>query len=322
MHKEKLNFGIILRIIISLFPILLGMPTVAMVFCAYNITMSFLVFGPLTSFVSSLCAVCISMFMCGIYGGGAMLQGMFLALESVLCAAGCIYAITVKKDFYSGVWLAAAGSLIPGIINMHRTAAASGMSIAGYLTEPIKEIRPEIELMLESLQQPLDNAMIDEMLEWINNFVSMMIPSIVIIINIVIGYIVMWAVTAQLRKLPLGIKHSFSHIKVPKLTVSVSILSLAVYGLNFNTTAAYVALNVFVILMAICYFAGVSLLDFYMRRLIKNRFVRLIFHFMISGNAFPVYILAAAVDAFANFRKLPVDNEMRGVTVETEERND
>ena len=40
MKQERVSFHIIWKILVALLPILFGMPTVAMVICAYNIAMT------------------------------------------------------------------------------------------------------------------------------------------------------------------------------------------------------------------------------------------------------------------------------------------
>ena len=54
MRKERLNFGVVLRTIVSLLPMIFGIPTLAIITCSYNIAMSFMVFGPQTAFAASL----------------------------------------------------------------------------------------------------------------------------------------------------------------------------------------------------------------------------------------------------------------------------
>ena len=74
-------------------------------------------------------------------------------------------------------------------------------------------------------------------------------------------------------------------------------------------------------------------MDFYLRRLIRSTFMRVVIHVlviitattttMISPfvNVFVVYALIAVVDSFADFRKLSLEKEERGDCDETEKRD-
>ncbi len=335
MNRDKLNFRVILRIGFSLLPILFGMPTIAMVICAYNLAMSFVFCGPLTAFVSSLSAVCISMFFCSSYGVGAQLQGLFLAIEAILCAAACIYAVLFKKSFYPGVWLAAGGFLVPSFISLYNDAAKAGMSVAQYLTQlPLEMLRLQLESVPLELQQAGFNAVaVEKILEKVGEITVMVIPSMLILCSVVIGYIVVWSVTSQLRKLPFGIKHSFSHIRLPRSMVAVLALALILLVLGVWEELSYISANVFLVLIFLCFFAGMSFVDYYLRRIICGNFIRILIHIfviitattttMISPfiNIFVIYALIAVVDSFADFRKLSLEEEKRGDLDETEKRD-
>ena len=89
MREEKIGFGIFIRVGVSLLPILFGFTLPAMIWCSFHIAMSYIAFGPLTSLVSSLCAICISMFFHGLFGADLQIEGLFMALQSIFCAAAC-----------------------------------------------------------------------------------------------------------------------------------------------------------------------------------------------------------------------------------------
>lgn len=319
MREEKLGFGIILRIGISLLPLLFGYSLPAVIWCAFNITMSFVMYGPLTSFVSSLCAVCISMFYCGFFGEGAKLDGLFIALQAVLSAAACIYAIAGRKSFFSGVWLASIGCLIPSFLSVKNAASSVGMSVAQYLTEvPFQITKAEMTATMSDPALQMYAADINQMLDNIHVVLMLVVPAILVISSVIVGYLVMWCVSVRLRTLPISFKHSFSEIKIPKLMVLFALLSIVLSCLNFGEISA-VALNVFVVLISFFFFAGISFLEFFMRKNIKSRTIRIIIHVAVFSSlsllAGVAYILIAMLDAFFDFRKI----KKRGQVCETEE---
>ncbi len=324
MREEKLNFGIIIRVFVSLLPILFGMPTLAIILCSYNLAMSFMVFGPLTAFVSSLCSICISMFLGGSYGPSAELSGFVWALQAILCSAGALYGFLRKRKFAAGLSYATVGILIPQFLYLQYIAHTNGITIAQALVPSVEEVKSLAGEFFSNLQPNIEPSVVDKILTTTHTVTTMLIPSMLIVSSMVLAYIVLWAISVQMRKMPVGIVHSFSHIKVSRLTVlfvTISVVFVAVGLAMADNMILTVALNMMVILSAMCFFAGVSLVDFFARRFIPFTFIRVVFHVIISLNAFFIYIIIAFVDSFANFRKLPVIYKKRGEANETEERD-
>lgn len=321
MRGEKLNLGVIIRVFVSLLPIIFGMPTIATVFCAYNIVMSFIIFGPLTALVSSLCAVGISMFLASSYGSTGELSGLVWGIQALLCSAGCIYGIRNKKDFNCGLGLATLGILIPQLVYTQSRAHNLGMSMAQMLIPKAEDIKLIINDAIGNLKieeqkaLQIDQVMIEKMTDGIEKIITLLIPSAFIIASMVIAYAVMWAVSVQLRRLPFENAHSFSHIKATRMCVLLIpiLFMLAIAGATTsNSLVLMVTVNMMIVLLSISFFAGVSLADFYLRRFIPFMPLRVILHTLISLNAFLVYILAAFIDAFVNFRKLPIIVNTKG----------
>ena len=324
MRKEKLNFGIVIRVFVSLLPILFGMPTLAIISCAYNLAMSFMVFGPLTALVSSLCSICISMFLSGSYGPAAELSGLVWALQAILCSGGAIYGFLRKRKFSLGLSYATIGFLAPQFIYLQYSAHKEGITIAQALVPSMEELKSLAAGFVANTQPHIDSSVVDRILNITHTVATMLIPSTLIVTSMVMSYIVLWAISAQMRKLPVGLVHSFSHIKVSRLTVlfaTLSVVFIAVGLITSDKMILAVALNMLVVLCAMCFFAGMSLVDFFARKFIPFTFIRLILHAIISLNAFFVYIIIAFVDSFANFRKLPVIYKKRGEVNEAKERN-
>jgi len=318
MKEERINFGVILRIALSLLPVLFGMTFPSMVLCSYHIVLSFLIFGPTTCVIGSLSTIGLSMMFCGMFGAAGELQGFYLGLQAVLCAAGCIYAIMGKRGFFTGAWLAAAGFLIPSYINMYTMAHSEGKSLAVFLTEiPIEMSKMQFDAMAQ--QTNIDMSVLSALMEKLFEFMTMIIPSILIVTSIAVGYIVMWVVCSSMRRPPFSdsqyaIKHSFGEITVPK---TVSILAVITFVLTIvvkNEAVAYVLANAAVVFGSLCFFGGMSVVDFYMRRIVHSMFLRLTIHFVLymfsafmAGvnpymNIFTIYILIGILASFVNIR--------------------
>ena len=322
MKQERINFSIILRIALSLVPIFFGMPTVAVVLCAYNIAMTAVLIGPVTTLISSLCTVCFSMLFCGFIAPGGELHGLYNALEAVL-AGLCAGIIIVKREsFFKGVWLSSAAYLIVSYANIMQASHKAGMSVAQFLTEAsFQSMSMQLSAMLSEMK--LDEAAIISVVELIKNTTIMIIPSMLILSSVLIGYAVMWFVKNSLNKLPLKekINHSFAHLRMPKVMVIILALSLVLSFVIKSEEAGFVFVNVFAVLAALGFFTGMSIVDFYLRKKIKNFFGRLCLHLAIYflsafiagiipfANIFIVYILVGALDAFINFRRIKKNTE-------------
>lgn len=309
MKEEKLNLGIILRIGLSLSPILFNLPFPAMLWCSFNIAMSYVACGPLTSVVSSLCAVCISMFYCGLFGDGAMIYGLFIALEAIFCAGACIYTVAKRKDFYTGLWLGAVGHLVPSVLSLKFQASEAGMNIVKYLTDgSVESIRTQLEQIISDSGMQIDAEIIGTLMETLHSVTSAVVPSILIMSSVIVSYIVMWGAFARLRRIPGCVEHSFSLMKIPRTMVFFSIIALIVYVLNIDSSVSYVALNVFVVMMFLFCFAGLSMVDYYIRKGIRVMPLRMLIYFgafmFLSYIGVFGLIGAGITDSFFDFRKI------------------
>ncbi len=320
MREDKLNFGILIRIFVSLLPILFGMPTIATIICAYTIAMTFVTAGTISTIASSLCAIAATMFFSS-FGAGGELYGLTIGIQAVLCAIGCILGLFRKKDFFKGLILATVGILIPQLIYASSTAHADGMSLARMLVPSIEEFKAMVDPTFATLPKDVNEMLtqsgvtVETFSELIRSFTVMIIPSALILSSMVIAYIVMWAVSAPIRKYPNEKIHSFSKIKLPSAcTVLVIILAVALAcGVGRgNMIINTVIINMLIIFVSLAFFSGISLVDFYLRKALPFNFLRVIIHMIILMNFFPVYILAAFVDSFANFRKLPKVTDKEG----------
>ena len=264
------------------------------------------------------------MFLGGSYGPRAELSGFVWAIQAILCSVGCIYGFVRKRKFNLGLIYATIGMFVPQFIYLQYSAHSQGMTIASALVPSVEDVKLLAGDFISNIKPIVDPSVVDRIISITRNVSIMLIPATLILSSMVLAYIVLWAVSVQMRRLPIGIIHSFSHIKVSKLTVLFVVISAAGVALGItmpDTMVLTVSLNMLMVLSAMCFFAGVSLVDFFARRFIPFAFVRVIIHVIISLYAFFIYILIAFVDSFANFRKLPVIYKKRSEACETEERN-
>lgn len=332
MRQERLNFGLFFRIGLSLLPIVFGMPTVAMIMCSYNIAISFLLCGPMTSLVSALFSVCISMFFFGTFGEAAKVQGLFLAIESILCAGACIYSVLKGKNFFLGVWLTSLGFLLPSFMSVKYEATQAGQSVAQYLTDtPVKLLKEQMQLLFAQNNMDIDLSAIEKLMESVQSVIVGIIPTILVLSSVVIGYIVMWVVCLHQRKVAGGVYSSFSMISAPRSLVAVMVVALMLAFSGISSAVGYVALNIFLIMLGICYFAGMSVVDYFLRKKIRKSVPRVILHILIIMffspvaqaspfiNLFTAYALLGIIDSFARFRKVERSEYVKEELDETKE---
>lgn len=323
MREDRVDFSIIIRMAISLFPIFLGLPTVAVVMCAYNLAMSIILLGPVTSIVSSLTAALISMLFYGFIVQGGELLGLFVALEAILMGAICGVVFLKRQSFYKGVWLSGAGYLTVSYINMMQSAHKMGQSVADYLTLASFE-QIKVQFMQTIGQIQLGEEEIVAIFDAIRKIIVMVIPSTLVLMSIIIGYIVMWCVNYFLRKIPAFKKdaHSFALLRMPKMAVLFMIFVTVLCFVFKSDDIFYVLINVVVVFGGLCFFSGMSVVDFFLRRKIEKMLPRIGVHFliyMLSGfitgiipyaNIIFVYIVIAMLDSFVNIRRIkPIKEE-------------
>ncbi len=311
MRQEKIGFGVIVRVFISFLPLLFGMPILSIIMCAYNISMSFIVFGPLSAFVSALSSICIAMLIGGTYGASGELSGLVLALQAVLASLGCIYGYLSKRKFSFGLTLCTAGILIPQFMYIQHTASLDGLSVAQAVVPSAKELFPVVSQTFTDMQITITAAEMNQISLLINKLAEMLLPSVFIVSSMVLAYVIIWSVSAQLRKLPFGMFHSFALIKLPRIMILFAIMTTSFLFISENIPVSNglltVIINMSVILLVICFFAGVSLVDFYLRKRVKFTFLRVIIHSILVlfiPIALIAYILLACIDSFTDFRRI------------------
>lgn len=331
MRKERLNFGVVLRTIVSLLPMIFGASTLSIITCSYNIAMSFMVFGPLTALTTCLCTVCFSMFIGA--GVGGELTALVIGLQAVLSALGCIYGCLYKKKFSLGMYWAAAGILIPEYLYVQYQASSRGLSVVQAMVPSAEEMKYIVNQALSNVPEGELSVLapeINKIISLTHNFVSMLIPSVFIIVSLTLAYVIMWAVSVQLRKLPVGMNHSFSRIKIPRMMSMVFLLVICIllfsgvsekFILPQILTAVF--LNMMIVLQMFAMFAGISFIDYFLRKIIKTTAFRVVIYIgtiVFLPIVSIIYTIAGCIDSFADFRKLkPEESIEKGVPHETEE---
>ena len=202
-------------------------------------------------------------------------------------------------------------------MSIKNAATNAGLSITDYLTKvPVESLRIQIESSLKEAGVEIESLQLDKIFESVQNLVAMIVPAIIIVMSIIVGYIIIWCVCARLRKVPGAIQHSFSEIRIPRTMVIIIALVIGLLFLDVEKTVNYVAVNLLMILLCLCFFAGMSILDYYLRSSIKWKFARVMTHGVIILfsssflnfspyiNIMTVYILLAIADSFFDFRKI------------------
>jgi len=326
MQQKSLNFAVILRVLVSLLPLLFGMPILSTIMCAYNITMSFIVFGPLTAVVSSICSVCFGMIIGGFYGVVGELSGFVLAVQAVLAAGGCIYGYLFKKNFYLGLSLSTIGVLIPQFLYIQHIASLDGLSVAQAVVPSSEDLFMLLSGTFKEMQVAVSAFEVNRIATFVNEFVTMLVPSVFIITSLGLAYVIMWTVSLQVRKLPVRLSYSFATIKLPSVMTLMSLFSIvgivASFFVSLPREVLSVLFNISIVLMTICLFAGVSFVDFYLRKALHYTFVRLIIYaivlLFVPISAF-AFMLLACIDSFINIRKIRVSlPEKESEPIETE----
>lgn len=334
MRQEKLGFGVIMRMLVSLIPILFGMPIIAVLLCAYNLVMSYVVFGPLTCTVSSLCAMFISMLLYGFsFGDGAQITGLFMALISILCAVGCMQCIRRRVDFFKGVWIASLCALVPLYTWFDYISTQAGMSVSAYFSSAVSALfnmAGTIVMEQMPVEMGISGETFDIIAEYAATLAGVLVPACVIILSVFIGYVTMWAVNAQLRRTLYPIRHKFSHIRIPLPMTLMLILAIAVSYLNLNGALSNIALNICIIIAVFCLVAGISFIEYYLQKSNIRAFLRVLIHFFILNsslgmaaaspllNAYTGYMALAVLDSLFNFRRIGTNEEKGGDDNETE----
>lgn len=228
-----------------------------------------------------------------------------------MCRRVHICGCEEKGLFYRHLYVC--GSvLVLSVANLRILSSKAGQSIADFLTAaPLEFLKTQAETVPAGNAVSADN--ITKLIDYIGKITVMLLPSVLVVSSVVVGYIVMWCVAVSLKRTPLSMNHSFAQLKMPK---SAFFVMIAVFLLwHIGGKAAGVLGNVFAILWALFFICAVSLVDFFLRKAIKPAFLRVIIHFVIYSvfsvlvrinpfvNIFVLYVILASVDSFVDLRR-------------------
>ncbi|MGN1098658.1 MAG: DUF2232 domain-containing protein [Clostridia bacterium] len=313
MNENNFNLVIIIRLFVSLLPLLFGFPLLAFCLCAYNCAMVIITMGPIYGCFMELISAVLAVVMCSSAGYGYAYGGFF-ALEIVLASGLCAFCGLTKRPFSVGLLLTSAGYGVGQLLSLKYMADEAGMSIAeNAVSQFINPMNEAFDTM--TVQGGAESAEeLNRILELAGSIMKNCVPAFVIIGAIAAGYAVMWQTSKSLRLTPLNNGHSFAQIRIgiPEVIFGAAMLVLLFVP---DKRAGVVGINGLLVFLFMAFCAGLSLVDFLMRRKIKGTFARTMIHgaifigALLVGavipffNIFVIYALAGIVDCFASFRK-------------------
>ena len=306
-----------IRLFTALLPLALGWPLLAFCFCAYNLVMVTATRGGVYGGIVSAATALAGGLLCFACGYGAY-YGIFFALQLVVAATFCSLTVITRKSFGAGLLAASVGYGLGNVLNLKHMANNAGLSIADYIyshVEPI--ISQSVNTFFEQYPTLADGQLGIDPQTAMNTFSTIMkaiIPASLITGAILAGYIVMWMVSRSLRDTPLDSGHSFANIR---LSVPAVVFGAVMLALLFvpGEMVSIVGLSGVLVFINLAFFSGLSLMEFLLRRKIKNTIPRVLIHIafiagglMISAffplvNIFLLYALMGIIDCFASIRK-------------------
>lgn len=151
-------------------------------------------------------------------------------------------------------------------------------------------------------------AGISEMVEYVRNLYFTLLPSLILIIQLIGAYF--WLMVSKgilaLCKKDVSGFWRFCDFKMPKGSIWMGILCLCAYVVIADSRVGFAFLNIAVILAFATFVCGVSILDFKLRKRIQNSFIRFLIYLAVSGFVFGIgmwaVLIAGMIDAFFNLR--------------------
>lgn len=311
MRKSDFGIGIFLRPIIMLLPLMMGSPFLSYCLCSYNNVMTFISGGPAVGFVT--CAyTALAAAAVGAWMNMGSAASLFLAAQISAVSLICTLCVVKRKSFYTGMLACSCAYGIANVLELKSGADAAGLSIA----ENVWKIFPTLGDIQSTLPSTsgADMEYIAKLLEYTEKYVKLSIPGIIAVGAAVGGYGVMWLVSASVRKTVLDNGHSFSDIRLGKGTLIFGAAGAAMLFVPVEEIQA-LGLNALIIFLFVCFCAGISLTEYFLRKKVKALFARIVIHgaVLLAGsligamipflNVIFVYILLGIMDSFVSIRK-------------------
>ncbi len=314
MNDNNYTMFTVMRTMVSLLPLLLGLPMLSFCFCVQNMVMNTVLKGEVYGGVSILVTSALGGLICAFCGYGAAYGGFF-ALQLALGAALCTVSAVTGRSFSTGLLLTAVGYGLGNILQLGHSANEAGLSVADYMFSGVQE---ELDRMSASYEAQLAASGVDidvsQFMDMLSDGLKSCVPAYIVISCILAGYIAMWMVSRALRQTPLDNGHSFAFIRlsIPSLCFGGAMLALLFVP---SDTVKLVGVNGFIVFGALAFAAGMSLIEFLLRRKVKGLFARIALHaliifgglalsaFLPFANIFILYALLGIVDCFVSVRK-------------------
>ncbi len=296
------------RIMISLLPLLFGAPFLSFFLCAWNGAMAVILGGPVRGGVTNAVTAALLVALCALSGFGAA-YGALMAAQIVLVSVVCSVCVLTRRPFSVGLISCAAAYGLVQLGGLKLQAEQAGLSIAENLLSGLNgPLRESFTAAIE--QSGLDASLADRFFTAMEAAVRYSIPAALVIISLVGGYTVMWAVSHTLRETPVANGHSFSYIRPGLAAVLYGAVMAALLLLN-NKGLRIVAVNGLIVFAFLLFADGMSLADWLLRRKVRRVGVRMLIHCGLLAlgllfpllNVFLIYILAGLVDSFVPIRK-------------------
>ncbi len=296
------------RIMIALLPLLFGAPFLSYFLCAWNVTMAVILGGPARGGLTGAITAALTAAVCALGGLGAA-YGALMAAQILLVSTACAVCVLTRRPFSAGLTACSAAYGLIQLAELKLQAEQAGLSIAESLLSGLNgPLRESFTAAIE--QSGLDASLADRFFSAAQTAVRSSIPSAIVIISLVGGYSVMWAVSHTLRETPLSNGHSFSNIR-PGLPAALYAAVMAALLLVKNEGVRIVAVNGLIVFAFLLFADGMSLVDWLLRLKVRRVGVRLLIHFALLAigllaplfNVVLIYMLAGLVDCFVPIRK-------------------
>ena len=208
------------------------------------------------------------------------LQGLFTATLLFTASFVCeIFSINIAGNY----------SYIDSIINNSFDEIKNTYSVENGLTA----------------QQAAD---VSRNVEYVRNLYFALLPSIVLIIQLVGAYF--WLMVSKgilaLCKKDVSGFWRFCDFRMPKGSIWMGVLCLCAYLVMADSRISLALLNITVILVFATFVCGISIIDFKLRIKIKNSFLRFLLYIAVSGFVLGfgmcAILIAGMIDAFFNLR--------------------
>ncbi len=310
MNENNYRFTVFLRPLMFMIPLLLGMPFLTYCLCAFNCVMAFIGAGPTMGLIMGLDTAAVSVLVCLMSGLGSN-YALFFTLQIILAAAVCAFFTIKRRPFHEGFLACSLAYGIPYILNLRSEANAAGLSIADNFANMFSSVTDMMSSGADLSSQAANAEFYEKFISSVIKVMTSCLPGMLAVSFALGGYALMWMVSAGLRKTPLNNGHRFSQLRMSRSLMIFGVLC-AVMLFVPKEAVSVIGLNGLIVFVSAAFVCGMSVIEFLLRKKVKNRFARACVHFgvlalsLISGLfAFVIlfYSLLGIIDGFICVRK-------------------